>query len=136
MLTQKLLDKAFTEAKKLIKHQNYKVYTYLHFPSQQGGDDFEVRSNTFDKVDSGMMLGNVIHKAKELLQSDHEVKLKDFKASFNFMNIPEGGCGSVCRDKLRILKKTFNGITNNDNNCFWYALTMLVYANHKAIATI
>ena len=32
----------------------YKVYTYLHFPSQQGGDDFEVRSNTFDKVDSGI----------------------------------------------------------------------------------
>ena len=95
-----ILDKAFTEAKKQIKHTNYKVYTYLHFPSQQGGDDFEVRSNTFDKADSGMMLGNVIHKAKELLQSDHEVKLKDFKASFNFMNIPEGGCRSVCRDKL------------------------------------
>jgi len=72
-----------------------------------------------------------------LLQSDHEVKLKDFKASFNFMNIPEGGCGSVCRDKLSILNKTsVNRVTNDDHNCFWYALTMLVYANHKSIQSI
>ena len=132
-----LSDKAFTEAKKLIKHKNYKVYTYLHFPSQQGGDDFEVRSNTFDKADSYMMLGNVIHKAKELLQSDHEVKLKDFQAAFNFSNIPEGGARSVCRDKLSILNKTsVNRVTNDDNNCFWYALTMLIYANHKSITSI
>ena len=84
-----------------------------------------------------MMLGNVIHKAKELLQSDHEVKLKDFEASFNFINIPEGGARSVCRDKLGILNKTsVNRVTNDDNNCFWYALTMLIYANHKSIKSI
>ena len=81
---QALLDKAFTEAKKLFKHKNYKVYTYLRFPSQQGGDDFEVKGSTFDKADSYMMLGDVIHRAEELLQSDHEVKLKNFMASFNF----------------------------------------------------
>ena len=132
-----LLDKAFTEAKKLIKHKNYKVYTYLHFPSQQGGDDFEVRSNTFDKADSYRMLGDVIYKARELLQSDHEVKLKDFQVSFNFIGIPEGGARSVCRDKLSILnKKSVNKVTNDDNNCFWYALTMQVYAKHKSIASI
>ena len=51
------------------------------------------------------MLGDVIHKAKELLQSDHEVKLKNFMASFNFISIPEGGARSVCRDKLSILNK-------------------------------
>ena len=112
-----ILDKAFTEAKKRIKDKNYKVYTYLHFPSQQGGDDFEVRSNTFDKADSYMMLGNVINKAKDLLQSDHEVKLKDFKVSFNFLKIPDGGARSVCRDKLSILNKTsVNRITSGDNN--------------------
>ena len=132
-----LLDKAFTEAKKLIKHKNYKVYTYLHFPSQQGGDDFEVRSNTFDKADSYRMLGDVIYKARELLQSDHEVKLKNFQVSFNFIGIPEGGARSVCRDKLSILnKKSVNKVTNDDNNCFWYALTMQVYAKHKSIASI
>ena len=74
-----LLDKAFTEANEQITDKNYNVYTYLRFPSQQGGDDFEVRSNTFDKVDSYRMLSNVVEKAKELLQSDHEVKLKNSK---------------------------------------------------------
>ena len=83
------------------------------------------------------MLGNVLHKAKELLQSDHEVKLKHFMASFNFINIPEGGARSVCRDKLSILNKTsVNKVTNDDNNCFWYALAMLVFANHKSIKSI
>ena len=43
----------------------------------------------------------------------------------------------MCRHKLSILnKKIVNRVTNDDNNCFWYALTMLVYANHKSIATI
>ena len=83
------------------------------------------------------MLGNVIHKAKELLQSDHEVKLKDLQASYNSISIPQGGARSVCRDKLSILNKTSaNRVTNDDSNCFWYALTMLVYVNHKSIATI
>jgi hypothetical protein len=75
------------------------------------------------------MLSNVIEKAKELLQSDHEVKLKKFQASFNFLEIPDGGARAVCREKLSILHKTsVNKVTNDDNNCFWYALVMLVYA--------
>ena len=120
-----------------IKHKNYKVYTYLRFPSQQGGDDFEVEGSTFDKADSYRMLGDVIHKAKELLQSDHEVKLKNFMAAFNFINIPEGGARSVCLDKLSILNnKSVNRVTNDENNCFCHALTMQVYANHKSIASI
>ena len=132
-----LLDKAFTEAKKLIKDKNYKVYTYLKFPSQKGGEDFGVRGNMFDKADTHMMLGAVLHKAKELLQSDHEVKLKDFMASFHFIKIPDGGARSVCRDKLSILNKTsVNTVTNDDNNCFWYALTMLIYSNHKSYSSI
>ena len=44
----------------------------MQFPSQQGGDDFEVRSNTYDKADSYRMLADVVDKAKELLQSDRE----------------------------------------------------------------
>ena len=88
-----ILDKAFTEAEKLITHnkKSYNAYTYLHVPSQHGGDDFKVRSNTFDKTYSYMMLKHVIHKAKELLQSDHTVKLTDFKASFEFIKAPDGG---------------------------------------------
>ena len=90
-----LLDKAFTQAKTQIKHNNYKIYTYMQFPSHQGGDDFEVRSNTYDKEHSYKMLADVVDKAKELVQSDREVKLKDFMVSFNIVRIPDGGARSV-----------------------------------------
>ena len=38
---------------------------------------------------------------------------------------------------MSILNKTsVNKVTNNDNNCFWYALVMLVYAKHPQIKQI
>ena len=41
-----LLERAFNEGKRKISY-TYKVYTYLKFLSQQGGDDFEVRGTKF-----------------------------------------------------------------------------------------
>ena len=131
-----LLDRAFNEAKRKIPY-TYKVYTYLKFPSQQGGDDFEVRSSTYDKADAYRMLGDVVNKARDLLQSDHEVKLKDFHVSFQFIKIPDGGAWCVSRERSDILnKKSVNTVKNNDNNCFWYALTMQVHSTHKDIKCI
>ena len=52
----------------------------------------------------------------------------------NFILIPDGGCATESREKLSILNKTsVNCIKNKDNNCFWYALVNLVYANHDKI---
>ena len=131
-----LLERAINEAKRKISY-TYKVYTYMRFPNQQGGDDFEVRSNTYAKADAYRMLGDVVSKAKDLLQSDHEVKLKDFRVSFQFLKIPAGGAWSVSRERSDILKKkSVNTVTNNDNNCFWYALTMQVHSTHKDIKCI
>jgi hypothetical protein len=131
-----LLEKAYHEAKKRISY-TYKVYAYMKFPSQHGGDDFEVRSSTYNKADAYRMLGDVIHKARDLLQSDHDVKLKDFHASFQFIKVPAGGTWSVSRERSDILKKTsVNTVTNNDSNCFWYALTMLTHSTHKDIKCI
>ena len=78
-----ILDKAFKEAKQHITHKNYKVYTYLRCASQKGLDDFEVRSHAVDKADSYGMLCELVDKATNMLQSDHEVKLNGFMASFN-----------------------------------------------------
>jgi len=131
-----LLERAFNEAKRKISY-TYKVYTYMRFPSQQGGDDFEVRSNTYAKADAYRMLEDVVNKARDLLQSDHEVRLKDFNVSFQFLKIPAGGAWSVSRERSDILKKkSVNTVTNNDNNCFWYALTMQVHSTHKDIKCI
>ena len=55
------------------------------------------------------------------------------------VNRGEGGSGTatVARDKLSTLnKKSVNRVTNNDNNCFWYALVMLIFAKHPRIKQI
>ena len=60
------------------------------------------------------------------------------KFTFHFINVPSGGTGATTsREKLSILNKTsVNRVVNDDNNCFWYALVMLVYANHAQIKEI
>ena len=118
--------------------KKYEVYTYLKFPSQKGGDDFEVRGSKFTNKNTKDMLVQIVGRSSDFLQSDHEVLLKDFQITFNFIEIPEGGgSATISRDKLSILNKTsVNKVTNNDNNCFWYALVMLVYAKHPQIKQI
>ena len=65
------------------------------------------------------MLVQLVNRTTELLQSDHEVLLKHFQITFNFLEIPAGGSASVSRDKSIILNKTsVNKISNNDNILF------------------
>ena len=46
--------------------------------------------------------------------------------------MPSGGSGAtVSREKLSILNKTsVNKVVNDDNNCFWYALVLLIHRNN------
>ena len=82
----------------------FQVYTYLNFASQSGGDDFEVRTTKYTNASAKNMLVEVVGRAVELLQSDHEVLLKDFRITFNFIDIPSGsGHASVSRVRLSIL---------------------------------
>ena len=117
----------------------FQVYTYLNFASQNEGDDFEVRTTKYTNASAKNMLVEVVGRAVELLQSDHEVLLKDFRITFNFIEIPSGSghYATASRDRLSILnKKSVNRVVNDDNNCFWYALVMLVYHNHAQIKNI
>jgi hypothetical protein len=117
--------------------KKFQVYAYLKFPSQQGGDDFEARTVRFSQGDAKDMLVQIVNRTMDLLQSDHEVLLKDFQITFNFIEIPEGGAACVLRDEMSILnKKSVNRVTNNDNNCFWYALVMLIFVKHPQIKQI
>ena len=85
----------------------FQVYTYLNFASQSGGDDFEVRTTKYTNSTAKSMLVEVVGRAIELLQSDHEVLLKDFKITFNFIEIPSGSghYATASRDRLSILNK-------------------------------
>ena len=118
---------------------NIQVYTYLNFTRQDGGDDCKVRTTKYTNASAKNMLVAVVGRAVELLQSDHEVLLKDFRITFNFIEIPSGSghYATASRDRLSILnKKSVNRVVNDDNNCFWYALVMLVYHNHAQIKNI
>ena len=53
------------------------------------------------------MLVQIVGRSSDFIQSDHEVLLKDFQITFNFIEIPEGGSATISRDKLSILNKTF-----------------------------
>ena len=133
-----LIENSYKVARREIPSgKKFQVYTYLKFASQKGGDDFEVRTTKFTNKSYKDMLVQVADRATELLQSDHEVLLKDFQITFNFIEIPDGGASTASRDKLSILNKTsVNRIVNDDNNCFWYALVMLIYAKHPQIKQI
>ena len=133
-----LIENSYKVARREIPSgKKFQVYTYLKFASQKGGDDFEVRTQKFTNKSYKDMLVQVADRATELLQSDHEVLLKDFQITFNFIEIPDGGASTASRDKLSILNKTsVNRVVNDDNNCFWYALVMLIYAKHPQIKQI
>jgi len=62
--------------------KKYEVYAYLKFPSQKGGDDFEARGTKFTNKTTKDMLVQIVSRASELLQSDHEVLLKYFQITF------------------------------------------------------
>jgi len=134
-----LIDNSYKVARREMAYgKKFHVYTYLKFASQKGGDDFEVRTTKFNGKAYKDMLVQVVDRAIELLQSDHEVLLKDFQITFNFIEIPSGSASAtVSRDKLSILNKTsVNQVINEDNNCFWYALVILIYAKHPQIKQI
>ena len=58
--------------------KKFYVYAYLKFASLKGGDDFEVRASKFLYSNAKDMLVQLVNRATELLQSDHEVLLKKF----------------------------------------------------------
>eukprot|EP00973_Karenia_brevis_P073683 10240597-Karenia_brevis.AAC.1 len=133
-----LIDNSYKIARREMAYgKKFQVYSYLKFVSRQGGDDFEVRTTKYTNRAYKDMLFQVANRATELLQSDHEVLLKDFEITFNFIEIPNGGASSVSRDRLSILNKaSVNRVVNDDNNCFWYALVMLIHRKHPQIKNI
>jgi hypothetical protein len=44
--------------------KKFTVFTYLKFPSQKGGDDFETRTNKFNQADYNKMLAELMEKRK------------------------------------------------------------------------
>jgi hypothetical protein len=64
-----------------------------------------------------------------VLQSDEYLNLSSLRVTFNFILQPSGGKGSSTesRDRDSILnKKSVVKVVNDDDNCFWYALNIVM----------
>ena len=95
---------------------HFQVYASLKFPSQTG-DEFHVTTTKYTHKTYKDMFVKLLNRASELLQSNHEVLLKDFQITFNFIEIPHGSASTVSRDRLSILNKTsVNRVVNDDDN--------------------
>ena len=83
------------------------------------------------------MYAHLRERIYAVIQSDQRILFSSLLFTFHFVVIPSGGASSVLRDKVSLLNKTsVNRIVNDDNNCFWYALVVLVYAKHAQIKQI
>ena len=70
-----------------------------------------------------------------MLTTNYEyLKLKDIVFTYNFTIIPKGSGYIKSREKDAILsKRSVLRIINDDNNCFWYALSCLVNPKNSSI---
>ena len=73
---------------------------------------------------------------EKTIQSEETYKLRDMELKFNFFLFPAGGKSNSTqsRDRESILNKTSVArIENNDNNCFWYALSRVFYKGNSSL---
>ena len=133
--------KAYSLAKKQIPTtENYSVYGECSFKAESDDgsiDKYDVTSKKQNKKSEALMYTHLRQRIYAVIQSDQRILMSSINFTFHFVIIPSGGAASVSRDKVSILNKTsVNRVVNDDNNCFWYALVMLVYAKHAQIKQI
>ena len=126
-----VLAKAFMLARKLVTNmKNYKFHSKIQMKSTK---DFQLykTSTNYNKDDMHKWLDEFTKVIFELFQSDDRVFMKDITMSFHFVNIPSGSGWAVSRNLNEHHKKrSVITIVNQDDNCFWYALTCLIHVNH------
>ena len=87
-----------------------------------------------EPADTNKMLTDIFKQMQNLIQSNEEVFMKGFQMTFKFTEIPSGGTSTgatTSRNREDILNKaSVHKIKNNDNNCFWYALVMLLFRDN------
>ena len=63
-----------------------------------------------------------------------KIKLSSLKFEFNFLLIPAGGARVKDRSLEGVYsKKSVIQIVNDDNNCFWYAMAILMNPKNKSV---
>ena len=92
-------------------------------------------SNSYKSDATAKWADHVEGQIERAIQSDETIKLKTLQIKFHYILQPAGGgVATQSRDKDSILnKKSVNRIINDDNNCFWYALSVAMNKTNKAL---
>ena len=124
------------------KGSEFNTYAQVDFKFVVGGDDeMEGMSATTipqPRKKEALVWAELRDKIFARIQSNRAIDPKSLNFTFHFINVPSGGSGAtVSREKLSILNKTsVNKVLNDDNNCFWYALVLLIHRKNPKFSEI
>jgi hypothetical protein len=111
-----------------LKNKIYKVFGSASF-STNGLPNYAIPTGTFDKKDKFKMLKQLVKNMEGIYDRK---AIKNLVIEFGFVDIPSGGAWKSDKKKDDIYDgKSVIQVKNDDNNCFWYALTNLIYSKHK-----
>jgi hypothetical protein len=121
--------------RKAPKESEFKVWGSVSFDwiSLEGETSFITKSTvSYDSKNINKFFKNLI----DIIGKNYGyIILSTLKFEFNFTMIPSGSsCGTKDRNIESVLnKKSVIQIVNDDNNCFWYAMSCLLNPKNKQI---
>ena len=139
-----ILAKSFLKAKQALNtKQGFKFYSTINLWITRRGDEGEekggllknpVFSGDFQSNQSSAWMESFRDKIWDVLQSGDAIDLKKSVLKFHFVLQPQGSGRSDDRNRDSILNKSsVIRIVNDDNNCFWYALTVSINKDNKTM---
>jgi len=131
-----ILYKSYVRALRMLpKNSSFKFYSSVNFTTNDRERNSLV-SNQYNSDKTGPWAAHVEAQIEKAVQSDEKIQLNNLLIKFHFIIMPAGGRGNATQDRDResiLNKKSVLRIKNDDNNCFWYALSALVHKNIKNI---
>ena len=127
-----VLYKAYAKViKQLPTKTKFEFYSEVAF---EGKAPLASNSYLYDNV--GRWATHVEKQIEKAIQSDETIKLSKLKITFHFILHPAGGRHHATqnRDKESVLNKTsVVKVVNEDDNCFWYALSVVMNKTNKML---
>ena len=126
-----LIFQSYRHVLKQINYNDFRVSCTVN-ANLIDGSEFWAATEQHQKKYFKNVFHEILRKIELGMEKYDEIDLSTLEIIYKFIDIPTGGSGTTSRDKLSILNKSsVIQIRNNDNNCFWYALALQIYRNHK-----
>ena len=125
------LARAYLLVRRKIKMKDFKIHAGIKHKLSVKDDDGEIKeANHTTKTYTNAEKGQVFLELTPFFargEYDSRFDINSLEMTFDFAEIPSGsGCGTTDRDLESVFnEKSVVEITNDDNNCFWYAMACL-----------